>query len=67
VLVQWGEGSLFESRLNTIAFHCEGAQVLADPNEQADGDIERKPLEIGPADVAAGTGYQSFYWQLGIV
>lgn len=65
ILVEFGGDGLVESRLNALAFYMEGAQIMNPPNEQADGNIIRKPLELGACDVNA-TDYRQFYWQLGI-
>jgi hypothetical protein len=66
LLIEFGGDGLVEARLNSLAFHAEGVQIMQPPNETFDGDIVRKPLELGPCDVSA-TGYNRFYWQLGIV
>lgn len=65
VLAQFGDGALNAGALNSIAFHCEQAQIVEVPNEANDGGIMRKPLVLAPVD-AGPTGVNAFYWQLGV-
>lgn len=65
LLIQFGDGSLVNSHLNSIAFHAEQVQIMEAPNEVADNGIIRKSLVLAPVDAGA-TGASAFYWQLGV-
>lgn len=64
-LAQFGDGALTSSHVNSMAFHCELAQIVQPPAEANDAGIVRKSLVIAPVDAGA-SGASAFYWQLGI-